>query len=505
MKVSRRKLFQNSLGAAALAGASPLAPKGLAADVGGVNLINIFLKGAPVRCFWDLPLATHPDEVAKLPLNKIWGTRYDTSGGEYKGQIYQLTEIGPSGNKTWLPHLWSLSMPDSGGGTVSMANLVNNLMIIRGINSFFGDHIAGVANHFNPRGADRGLLELQGDFSRNLIPSLKMGDGGGTSPVGRPCLEGDVDVDDPIAKIAGAGHDYSFAENPEKQSAVVEFLNRSSQYSGQGHSTLDYINTMQNELANRTFGDTTATWDAVSAKYLALTQAALSTVLPGISDQKIAFDSASKRNYYLDGRSSEMADYRNVILGTDAHMNDLAKKFALAEYAITSGLTGSVCISPDTIADVQQGSNIISNARDEHATGSMMSLLMNAYESFSLATCINELVSTLKTLNLFNNTVISISSEFGRGLHDDGRFSSHNQLGKSLTLFSGLIDGPYVLGDISAKGAGESSITFREEANTIAKILNVPAPFDSRYTSIVDRKDGKIVPKAGMGPGKQIG
>jgi hypothetical protein len=62
--------------------------------------------------------------------------------------------------------------------------------------------------------------------------------------------------------------------------------------------------------------------------------------------------------------------------------------------------------------------------------------------------CLHELVRVLNTQGLFDKTLIHIASEFNRAPKTSGAGADHGVNGSNATLISGMIQGPFVIGNI---------------------------------------------------------
>jgi hypothetical protein len=90
----------------------------------------------------------------------------------------------------------------------------------------------------------------------------------------------------------------------------------------------------------------------------------------------------------------------------------------------------------------------ISIPSDQHFIGSATSIITTTlfYRAFLLS--LTSLVDELKARQLFDKTILHISSEFNRSPRVDGSGSDHAPQGSNTTLISGMIKGANVLGNI---------------------------------------------------------
>jgi hypothetical protein len=112
---------------------------------------------------------------------------------------------------------------------------------------------------------------------------------------------------------------------------------------------------------------------------------------------------------------------------------------------------------------------------------------------------------------LFDDTIINISGEFNRRPRLDGSGSDHNWEGGNLTMYSGSINGPHVLGNIrSSTGEasypgtwgfaapitelGNQNLDLTHTTATIATMLKVPSPLTVGNSVVEENSSGIIVP-----------
>ncbi|MEK6773673.1 MAG: hypothetical protein AABY64_07015 [Bdellovibrionota bacterium] len=83
---------------------------------------------------------------------------------------------------------------------------------------------------------------------------------------------------------------------------------------------------------------------------------------------------------------------------------------------------------------------------DSHAGGAWTGLIINSFIFTSLSACLYELIAQLKAKNIFDESVIQLSSDFGRGPGSNGG-TGHESRNSTTTLISGAIKKPMVLGN----------------------------------------------------------
>jgi hypothetical protein len=142
-----------------------------------------------------------------------------------------------------------------------------------------------------------------------------------------------------------------------------------------------------------------------------------------------------------------------------------------------------------------------------------MSMLCNTVWFHHVATGIYELIQSLKAANVFNDTVIQISSEFSRIPRTDQVGSDHASDTGQVTLFSGAVKQPLILGNVSIgkstgytgsigkastirHDGGDTILTWEHAVSTVAAVLRVPSP-TGNFRPVVADQNGTIVPLVG--------
>lgn len=155
---------------------------------------------------------------------------------------------------------------------------------------------------------------------------------------------------------------------------------------------------------------------------------------------------------------------------------------------------------------------------DEHGTGVMVSLILNARWCTAFSACLLELFDRLRAAQIFDDTVLEVAGEFGRSGLPDGSGSDHGWPGKISTYFCGRIRGPLVVGNVYATpppdaGFGEyhgtwgfgapvdgvrATLSLNHELATLATMLGVPSPTNASPSVVSLDDSGFILPASGV-------
>ena len=252
----------------------------------------------------------------------------------------------------------------------------------------------------------------------------------------------------------------------------------------------------------------------------------INNTIPGITDKIIGSADIANRGpeYKLGAVTGEITDISDMrtIFTQNSKLNTMAEKFALAEYVIVNQLSQSITLGMPNWTGLSIGDIVLDEEVlifDEHAVGSMGSLLFNTLQYRALSSCLLELVSVLKANDLFSETIINVASEFNRIPNWNRDGSEHGDL--SFVLYSGAIKQAYVLGNIESnpvnsgrpegigtwgKGAAHTGLdSERIEPNhmlsTLATALRVPASGFLRQ-SLIKEEEGEL--KANVPLGKTV-
>ncbi len=409
-----------------------------------------------------------------------------------------------------MPHLWNYEVANSKGGTRPMADLMNNMLIIRGCNPASNAHPLSNAQQVSPVPGDFSITGLVADSTKCFIPAIGIGQTPAirafksplkTNVINIPSDEADYityildvfykkngisyrkdsDLDSEIENALGALKAYSLTNQPGADVLYHE-RNRAEKLIRQGVKNLDDA-----------FGPLVAKYEELFQRSIKLSSISgvNDSIIPGINfpcevegDVDILSALAS---HHMDNYIICDPDLRDVFIKIQAE--NLSKHFALAEFAITEGLSSSILLSSpmergqtllglkqkltynvnqieksyDPIANLtnlkiqknaQPTSQELNLLHDSHGTGWMTNVIgCNLfYRGFS--SCLLEFIDKLKGVSiaggktLFDETVIQYATEFERIPTKLGSGFGHNDRAHVTSLFSGIIQKPTILGNI---------------------------------------------------------
>lgn len=488
------------------------------------TLINYHLGGAPLRTYWDLPLSPYANSMpVRTPL-----TNTRIQNGQ---MVYSTTGFTVPGGTLYLPHLWNTPLPLASGGTVPMTNLLNNMLIMRGVQgNSLNQHPDGSREMTRPIGNAPSIMGMLADASTAPVQAVFMGNQYNL-PRNAFAAKNSAQVqvrnfNDPLNEILrpfNRGSDPTGSTFMSRRSAMDNLIQQGLAMLGQHSSARvpgsEALYTMRNSaetIMRNGVSEALSLYPAIYSKYQRLISTCANNRQVGITDSPIALPGATSKginativNAYNNPSYIQNSDVRTVIQSSTMPGN-MAENFAVAEVLATLGLSQSIMIGSGSMNNMNyqgaarfgdRSSISVSNVWDfdEHDGGPLTSLIINSFLFHALATCMNELFNQLKAKNLWNESVFFVTSDFGRNMRmDDGSGyqsgSDHDEDACNFSVFSGAITAPVVIGNC---GIGESrgdwgkrrpvngvfgtnrAITVADAVSTVAGLARCASPTDN--------------------------
>jgi hypothetical protein len=478
--------------------------------------VQIHEGGGPARYMCDSFLT--PYSTSGLELNPMVGTRFKRVGERYIGVEYETR----SSHGIQVPLMWTHELPAASGGYRPMTDLLSNLLCIQGVNTQNAGHTASSEWSFLPPGARQSTSAMSADAANAPFPALQIPADGYTflSTKGKSSLT-----------INGSGNLLSRLLDPFKPGGSTPFRNKQmairkayelllpefDELARSGHPGADAIS--QNRVAalgllETNFAGIDAEWNALVDKYKRLIGRAIydpAKPLVGINDLPIGDGGSGNELHY---RLSMAATGINLHLSKDLRtavdarttVPGLAERFAFTEYVLRNRLSTSVAFGVGQISPFireSDGAALEGMTNDQHFVGIYPSLYFNLLRFRANYACLCELIDQLKTANMFNDTIISLSGEFNRNPDLTLSGSGHGFTGKSSSFFSGAFNGPLIVGNLRNDnflgwGAGGiipelgRQLNLVDTAVTIAHLIGVPPPFTSALPVVTLSSNGLI-------------
>ncbi len=512
------------------------------------KLVNLTLTNGPSRWFWDLPLRPNGNDAFSYnttndPITSMLITKLNagSGGGGYTGE-YASVKIG----EYYLPHLWSGLMATPNGGTAPMSNLAQNMLMMRGLDWKVDSHELDRYLQMVPTG-NSSLLGLVADKATTVLPSIGVGFSATNSNFfhsGKGITSRAMDGNDPFTSvfspftnsaglrstnaIAGAAIDRALDIMKAKSGSKSSYLPNTYQdranakkmmllqFSGLSASFLT-LKTKYENLISRSFGD------------VSLRLAGLDNVAVGGAQSNQYRMLFSNRNSFYTG-----ADIRTLTT-INSTIANLAASMAVSEFMLTGGgispqsFTSSINImvgdsvnnvavdSAFSAASGALGSQNFSNITydfnsDAHETGSYIQMILFSRYYRAISSCLYELVNQLKAVTagsgtLFDQTAISITSEFNRSARNNAGGADHGWNGSCYSIISGMVTQPTVAGDIKVNsttaggswGIASPMTEFSGQnglignvASTLATMLEFKTPTPNNPSYVSKNSLGKV-------------
>ena len=444
------------------------------------KIISLRLNGGPPRWYWDLPLIPNgtdsflygSDRKTSMLFTKM---NRDQSGIQgYLGE-YATTKVGSS---YYLPYLWSGKIPTSDGSSVLMSDLAKNMIMMRGIQTI-NSHPTSRDMMLNPTNTVS-LGGLVADRSKSPIPAVSKESqiGSYKSQKGIPEISLSTlgskpnpfeSVLKPFTKTKNL---ISIKEGTSTSNAIEDALRIMKKTSDAQHPFLpttyqDRINAKK--MLSKTYAGLDEAYIDLFNKYKDLISRSFgeaSLRMEGVDDLQIAgtknlvFQIKDDMKAYFNG--SDLS----AITDKDTTIEHLAESFAVAEFMITGSspksnfeksFSASVSVFQNNLVSnviqLSDGTNTYKTS-DPHFTGSYVALVLYSRMYRALSACLYEFRKQLQSKNigngktLFDESVITITSEFTRNALNSGKGSDHGWEGANYTIMSGMVQELIVFGDI---------------------------------------------------------
>lgn len=519
----------------------------------GKNYINMAMLGGPLRYSFDQWIRTNPNDP-QLAFNIMTSTRYTQANGKWTG-----VDLGYfNHNGVLVPHLFSQSVTLS-SGEKNISELLKHMVVMRGYGTGVDGHPTNYMRQVAPVGGLPSLVGMAAEAHSKIFDAIRWPASSfgaysvynsslgksltgieSTSPA-HNLLEGFA-APDPSRNAAKKLIDRNTAAVDLAKQRLASYSN--SDAAGAKILSKNHANALA--LIKRGTSNLESFWPAAVARYTTVINAAVRKInIPGISDVPLIYDENIRwENNFTEmpplPRSSFMWQYGagaetyKMDLSFDlrravdtAAMNILAEGLALCEFVLKEQLSSSLDILISFMILHTQGiAEAVATQRnltmDMHETPASTSVfLMNQYYRALMAGVL-ELIEQLKNTKIDNkdiwsNTVIHFTSEFGRSARSNGSGSDHgfNQMISS-ALSGDISNGPHVVGNVlttptvGTQGIGAPIENYNQKglptpammASTVAALLKIsPNPYANIAAPLVEYENGVLKVKF---PGKLI-
>jgi len=407
------------------------------------NYVVAVHYGAPIRWVFDnflRPEGGSSTFVKNRGMNNYITTDF-YKASDNANLDYRDARIDLGGGKSiYLPILWGGTIPTINSGMMPMASILNNTMLVRGIDMEVDiGHGAGPALVTRVSDAHPSLTGLVADASDRAIPAVGLTAasrlGGYKSARGTSIayLEPSwtCTVDKAMDKII------------ERFTITDQKVSGSSANRAKVQAAMDAaMTTLKNYSASSKFGASALYDDRYNAERL---------FSQNLASLVTEYNEAVGRYSRL---AQESAQYLQGVIpagkGLPVWKSGLASDggsagFAAAEVLLKHSLTSTIQFGMGGAAWGLYGA---ANYNDEHGqTDRVTPVLAHSHQFRCIAAWLNEFRRQLGT-ELFKETLVHVSAEYGRSPDDTGNGSDHAPGATSMTFFSGAIQEPTFIGNI---------------------------------------------------------
>jgi hypothetical protein len=486
------------------------------------NYIQINMYGAPTRWNFDSLL----DPQGK-------GVIHDPSvGTSFKDDLGNLQFKQKKHGKYYLPELWDSSVA---GLAVDqkLSSLLPNMIFMRGVDPKTVGHPQSSVKTVRANMRGQSLHGLNSNSSSSPLPSVLMGNNPATRAFrgdNRSAIHLSLTSKNLFKDLFKIFHNSSSVETSEVQGIIKKLKKKDPSYFKNMQTStelfFDEIDVFNDEYM-RLFN-----------KYTYLVSRTLHDIpIEGVNDFKQAGlkkKDFSKLSAPLDKFGRFALDSQHIAFGDDlremfktSNLGSLPHQFALTEFLITRRLSNSFLLTtPNEIGRLLYNVDNRSNASlssfsngfykssnspfldismDTHQTGSTINLYLTSMFFKGLGSCLVELVSALKRENIFDQTLIHLTSEFDRVPENNLAGSSHNDRAHSSSFISGKIRETSVIGNtfLGNKRLGSigtcaplkslgRSLTQDDMTETLSNLLEIPSPVRRSVSLIKDSPSGWV-------------
>jgi hypothetical protein len=451
--------------------------------------VNLWLNGGPIRFAFDhwIKLGAGED-IGAIAMNNQWlATAFTSANGMVTGTELKTMNY----NGVLVPYLFQTKIANGKGGSRSASDILNNMMVMRGFASKSDGHDV---NSLLVQVPVTGMPSLQGmmaDQAENLFAGVMVSGTSGSFFASTTNKAYTKTSASPTALMSpfqvGTSMTTSFNLKASQQAAydtAMAYMKTYARSNRVGAATLNKNLENAAKKIKAGLGDIEGFWTEAVARYKTAMLSTVAMTTAGIND--VYLDGAGQAIYGYPSSEAGVAlgrvsavyqkgtDMRDVV--KRMHFADLPEQFALAEYVLRNDLSNNIgifhngfrldsALFPTTIGGVAQ--NVTMSRMDsdmDGANGRLSTLLIaNRFYSGILAgilefkDSLNQYKRAGTNANLWNESVLQVSSEFARSVAPTGG-TGHGYNNMVTSIYSGAIqNGPYVTGNLLMKTTGNGT------------------------------------------------
>ena len=481
------------------------------------TFVQFTLNGAPSRWMFDQMLT--PYGSSGFISNASVATRY-TGNGRYTAPSYSTVTRTIAGETLNLPWMWQFDIPARNNSTRPMTDLLLNFLSIRGIDTGNAAHDGSQRLLHRPLGATRGIASTQADESARPIPAYFDGDSSTFNTL----------TGKSFVNVSRGGNRIQKLMEPFLSSGTGNYHSKKAQLTGEIQNAMslldDFIKAQHpgaqsltdsrrgvEDIVSLGLTNLDSQWNSLYTKYAQLVSRSLAGTFEGINDLPIGKSSNRDGDpfYQLRQDNEYMGDIDiRTMVNSNTQSRRIAEQFALAEYLLVNKLTNTITLNLGGLENLSINGSNSGQGFDEHNSGVMPTILRNFFCFRAMGACLLEFIEQCKDIGVYNETLIAFGGEFNRSALADGSGSDHGDNATSFSYFSGMMDGPLIIGNCHhgrstgnyAGSWGEAApsgsfgiLNMSHIAASVASVLEIPTPTNAAPSVLSLNAGGKIVPR----------
>ncbi len=504
-------------------------------DVLSRSYLNFHLSGAPPRFLFDQWLTPNATDITLSAADATtWNpgiaTAFDSNNPVYKLMTYKGVQV---------PSYYQSNITGKNADR-PMSDLLDHMAVIRGYNSVTDGHEINEPLQTYPDPGAPSLSGLAADNRKDLIAGISssltsarhfhsMNGHSLTTVYDHYATGGSINGLMKAFKATATSRQGLLGIDAVQ--SVVDQLHevaqaKASADNARSAAIKDQLSAAR-KLALMAAEDLGTQWSALFNKYhlLARTSIRNTATTPGFSENAIRFASGEPNSF--EGTPVDPAfDMRGAYAAANP-VDAMIRNFALAEYCLTKGITGSLSLGfgnmLQELSVVKVGETAVTKlfcGSDQHGTPNRIATVIAAGFYRGFASNLIELIDVLKNTpmvgggSMFDKTVIHVTGDFARNPRTDQIGSDHAWNGQVASVFSGVVPGPFIVGNIAATGTSgykgiwgrsalvdfngsKETLSPRHMAAAVSHLLGGKNPWN--FTNLVWQLDssGRLQPKIG--------
>ena len=476
MKINRRDFLSHSLKMLGLMGISSVVSENFMRNLvnqayagsilddpdilNSYKYVHITMGGAPPRWYFDLPL-TPTGQSSSNFIAGGFGNSYQISGSNVS-VVHSTWRHAASG--LHLPPVWGMNVSGH-----NFSDLLQYTGFIRGIDNEIDSHPLSNARQVSPVIGGYSLSGVNADERKNPIAAVNLnGNSAGNAFKSKKNLTATAlgISSNPITALLDpfrvkAASSLHSGNTEALVSQVIRKIDEESSALRVTKSSLRESHENAKSLIIAGAQTLADKYPTALAKYTTIVNSAVQPSkgsLPGIFDKAIPGSATDLRFRFGNATTfASIADLRDGITSATTVAN-MAAQFAVMEILLTTGLTSTVVTNMPGISRFKFTSSATSGTitHDQHEYGNVVQTIINTLYYRAMLGCLHELTRTLNINRMMDKTLIHIATEFNRAPRTNGSGADHGVSGSNTTLISGMIKGPFVIGNIK-RNSGSSN------------------------------------------------